>query len=189
MSNLTPFALVVDSDSDARKLAVAALSEAGFVAAGFARPRGALATLAARPPELAVIAGHLPDGSDGVAAARQMRLCERSTLKVLFTAAAGISPAMPGPLDGHVVTRPFDRRRFLAAAFELVARDNLQAGDHRAAELGLAEAELACLSRRYATAERTGAEGEARHLACRIRDTLAARQTWLLPAASPAGVS
>ena len=188
MSNLTPFALVVDSDSDARKLAVAALSEAGFVAAGFARPRGALATLAARPPELAVIAGHLPDGSDGVAAARQMRLCE-STLKVLFTAAAGILPAMPGPLDGHVVTRPFDRRRFLAAAFELVARDNPQAGDHRAAELGLAEAELACLSRRYATAERTGAEGEARHLACRIRDTLAARQTWLLPAASPAGVS
>jgi DNA-binding response OmpR family regulator len=184
MSNAPPYALVIDCDGDARKLASAALSEAGFVVAGFAQPRGALAALAARPAELAVIAGRLPDGSDGFAAARQMRHCQ-SELKVLFTAAAGVLPAMHGGNDGHVVTQPFDRRRFLGSVFELVARGEMEAGDRRAAELGLVEAELACLASLHAAAERSGARTEAQDLGYRIRDAIATRQAWLLsPAVS-----
>ena len=146
--------------------------------------RGALAALAVRPADLAVIAGRLADGSDGFAAARQLRHCQ-SGLKVLFTASAGFPPAAGGLNDGYVVTRPFDRRRFLGSVLELVARGEADAGDRRAAELGLVEAELACLASRFAAAKRTGARGQSQHLAYRIRDAVAARQAWLLSAAAP----
>ncbi len=188
MIDSPPYALVIDGDSEARRLAAASLGEAGFVVAGFTHPRGALAALAVRPADLAVIAGRLADGSDGFAAARQLRHCQ-SGLKVLFTASAGVPPAgIPaagGLNDGYVVTRPFDRRRLLGSVLELVARGEADAGDRRAAELGLVEAELACLASRFAVAERTGARGQSQHLAYRIRDAVAARQAWLLFAAAP----
>jgi DNA-binding response OmpR family regulator len=184
MIDSPPYALVIDCDSEARRLAAASLGEAGFVVAGFAHRRGALAALAVRPADLAVIAGRLADGNDAFAAARQLRHCQ-SGLKVLFTASAGFPPAAGGLNDGYVVTRPFDRRRFLGSVLELVARGEADAGDRRAAELGLVEAELACLASRFAAAERTGAQGQSQHLSYRIRDAVAARQAWLLSAAAP----
>jgi CheY-like chemotaxis protein len=188
MIDSPPYALVIDCDSEARRLAAALLGEAGFVVAGFAHPRGALAALAARPADLAVIAGRLPDGSDGFAAARQLRHCQ-SDLKVLFTASAGFPPAAGiaagGRQDGYVVTRPFDRRRFLGSVLELVARGEADACDRQAAEIGLVEAELACLASRFTTAERTGTQGQSQHLAYRIRDAMTARQAWLLSAEIP----
>ena len=185
MADSPPYALVIDSDSEARRLVAAALGEAGFVVAAFAQPRGALAALAARPSDLAVVAGHLPNGSDGFAAGRQLRHCQ-SSLKLLFTATAGAPSAARNatddPKDGFVVTQPFDRRRFLGSVFELVARGETGAGDSRAAELGLVEAELACLVNRVAAAKRQGTEDRAQDLVYRIRDAMAARQAWLLSA-------
>lgn len=188
MIDSPPYALVIDCDSEARRLAAAALGEAGFVVAGFAHPRGALAALAARRADLAVIAGRLADGSDAFAAGRQLRH-RQSDLKVLFTASAGVplAAASPqdGPEDGYVVTRPFDRRRFLGSVLELAARGEADAGDRRAAEIGLVEAELACLASRFTAAERIGAKAQSRHLTCRIRDAMTARQDWLLSGAAP----
>lgn len=187
MTDTPLYALVIDRDSEARQRLSALLTEAGFLVAGFAVTREALAALAARPAALAVIAGRLPDGSDGFAAARQVRRC-RSDLKVLFIAAAGAVPTAPGSDDGHVVTEPFDRRRFLGAVFELLARGEPEARGRREAELGLVEAKLACLASRYAAAERQGATPLVRDLTCQIRDAMAARQALLLSAAASLGV-
>lgn len=173
-----PYAFVIDRDSEARKATLRLLGEAGFVVAGFAETRGALAAVAARPAALAVIAGYLPDGGDGFAAARQARLYQRD-LKVLFTAASGAAAVAPESLNGHVVTRPFDKRRFLGAVFELLARDD--GDDHqRAAELGIVEAELSCLVSRRDAAKRGGAGRLADELTRRIGDATTAREALLL---------
>jgi DNA-binding response OmpR family regulator len=184
MTDDPPYALVIDHDNDSRKQASALLGEAGFVVAGFARTRGALAALVAHRADLAVIAAHRPDGSDGFAVARQARHCQ-ADLKVLFTATAGAGPAASGDKDGHVITRPFDRRRFLGAVFELLAREEPEPGGRHSAELGILEAELACLAARYAAAERSGAQPLVRDLTCQIRDAMAARQSLLLSASIP----
>jgi DNA-binding response OmpR family regulator len=184
MSTQPLLALIIDSDGEARNLTAATLSEAGFVVSGFAQPRSALAAMAARPVELAVIASRLPDGSDGFSAARLLRHGHRG-LKVLFTANTGALPAMHGVNDGYVVTHPFDRRRFLGSVFELLGRGQTGSIDQRAAEIGLAQAELACLFSRYAAAERGGSARQTQDVIYRILDAIAAQHSRLSPADAP----
>jgi DNA-binding response OmpR family regulator len=154
MIDTRPYALIVDRDEESRARAASLLRESGFVVAAFRESRGALAALAARPVDIAVIAGHTAEGEDALGAARQMRHC-RPGSKVLFTGPADAMPAAPGPDSGHAVTRPFDKRRFLGAVFELLARGGDPAKRRDEAEMALMAAQLACLRSRL-----PGFEGE-----------------------------
>jgi DNA-binding response OmpR family regulator len=147
MFETRPYALIVERDEEARARLTALLRESGFVVAAFRESRNALAALAVRPIDIAVIAGQLAEGEDALAAARQMRHC-RPGSKVLFAGAADALPPTPGPDSGHAVTRPFDKRRFLSAVFELLARDGNAAERREEAEHGLMAARLACLRSR-----------------------------------------
>ncbi|HXC28165.1 MAG TPA: hypothetical protein VNV38_09440 [Stellaceae bacterium] len=149
MLETRPYALIVDRDEDSRARAATLLRESGFVVAAFRESRGALAALAARPVDIAIVAGQIADGDDALATARQMRHC-RPGSKVLFTGPAVAMPAAPGADSGHAVTRPFDKRRFLGAVFELLARDGDPAKRRDEAEMGLLAAQLACLRNRQA---------------------------------------
>jgi DNA-binding response OmpR family regulator len=149
MLETRPYALIVDRDEDSRARAATLLRESDFVVAAFRESRGALAALAARPVDIAIVAGQIADGDDALATARQMRHC-RPGSKVLFTGPAVAMPAAPGADSGHAVTRPFDKRRFLGAVFELLARDGDPAKRRDEAEMGLLAAQLACLRNRQA---------------------------------------
>lgn len=142
-----PYALIVDRHEDSRARMTALLREVGFVVAAFRDGRGALAALAARAVDIVVLAGHVSEGEDALALARQMRHC-RPGSRVLFAGAADALPAAPGPQSGHAVTRPFDKRRFLSAVFELLARDGQEGVRADEAEFALMAARLACLRRR-----------------------------------------
>jgi DNA-binding response OmpR family regulator len=171
MFDTRPYALIVERDEEGRARITALLRESGFVVAAFRESRGALAALAARPVDIVVIAGEQPEGEDALATARQMRHC-RPGGKVLFAGAADALPPAPGPGSGHAVTRPFDKRRFLSAVFELLARDGDDAERRDQAELALMAARLACLRSRQ-----TGFAGFATHdVARQIEDAMAARQ-------------
>jgi DNA-binding response OmpR family regulator len=147
MFETQPYALIVDRDEESRARIIAMLRESGFVVAAFRESRGALAALAARPVDLVVIAGQLSEGEDALVAARQMRHC-RPGSKVLFAGAADALPAEPGHDSGLAVTRPFDKRRFLSAVFELLARGGDTVLRRDEAERGLMAARLACLRSR-----------------------------------------
>ena len=69
--------------------------------------------------------------------------------------------------------RPLDDREFGSATIELITSDSA-ATSREAAELGLIEAQLACLFNRHAAAERSGATVSARDIAHQIGDTMAA---------------
>ncbi|HXO01817.1 MAG TPA: hypothetical protein VN900_07140 [Stellaceae bacterium] len=176
MFNKRPYALIVDRDEDSRARVTASLRESGFVVAAFRESRGALAALAAHPVDIAVIAGQLAEGEVALAAARQMRHC-RPGCKVLFAGAADALPAAPGPDDGRAATQPFDKRRFLSAVFELLARDGDAARRRDEAELGLMAARLACLRSRQT--------GIAQDVAQQIDDAMAARQALRLALGPP----
>jgi DNA-binding response OmpR family regulator len=147
MFNTRPYALVIDRDEEIRMRMTALLRESGFVVAAFRESRGALAALAARPVDVAIVAGQLANGEDAAAVARQLRHC-RPGSKVLFTGAADALPAEPDAESGEVMTRPFDSRRFLSAVFGLLAGDSEESGLAREAEFGLMTARLACLGSR-----------------------------------------
>lgn len=148
MFDTRPYALLVDRDEESRPRIAALLRESGFVVAVFRESRNALAALAVRPADIAIVAGHAADGEDALAIAQQLRHC-RSGSKVLFAGPADAMPASPGADSGHAVTRPFDKRRLLSAVFELLARDDGDAAERRdEAERGLMAARLACLRRR-----------------------------------------
>ena len=147
MFDTRPYALIVDRDEEGRARLTASLRASGFVVAAFRESRGALAALAARPVDIVVLAGQLSEGEDALSTARQMRHC-RPASKMLFAGAADALPATPGPQAALVVTRPFDKRRFLSAVFELLARDGDTAARRDEAELGLMAARLACLRNR-----------------------------------------
>jgi DNA-binding response OmpR family regulator len=147
MFDTRPYALIVDRDEDGRARIAALLREAGFVVAAFRESRGALAALAVRPVDIAIVSGDAAEGEDALATARQMRHC-RPGSRVLFTGPADAMPASPGPDSGHAVTRPFDKRRLLSAVFELLARGGDIAERRKDAEMGLMAARLACLRSR-----------------------------------------
>jgi DNA-binding response OmpR family regulator len=172
MFDTRPYALIVDRDDESCARITAVLRESGFVTAAFGESRGALSALAARAADIAVIAGQVPEGEDALAVARQMRHCRRGS-KVLFAGAADALPAAPGANSGHAVTTPFDKRRFLSAVFELLARGG-NADQRRAeAELGLMAARLACLSSRQLGA---GNWAAAPAIAHQINDVMAGRR-------------
>jgi DNA-binding response OmpR family regulator len=179
MFDTRPYAVIVHRDEDGRARIAALLREAGFVVAAFRESRGALAALAARPVDIAVVSGEAAEGEDALATARQMRHC-RPGSKVLFTGPADAMPAAPGPDSGHAVTRPFDKRRLLSAVFELLARDGDTAERRAEAEMGLMAARLACLRSRL-----PGFEGwstaAAQDIAYQIEAAMAARRGGLPP--------
>ena len=159
MFDTRPYALIVDRVEDSRARMTALLRESGFVVAAFRESRGALAALVAHPVEIAVIAGQVAAGEDALVVARQMRHCRPGT-KVLFAGAAETLPAAPGPGSGQTVTLPFDKRRFLSAVFELLARDDNAEERRDEAERGLMTARLACLhNRQNGSADGIGTPG------------------------------
>jgi len=160
MIDTRPYALIVDRDEESRARAAALLRESGFVVAAFRESRGALAALAARPVDITIIAGQVADGDDALAAARQMRHC-RPGSKVLFAGPADAMPAAPGADSGHAVTRPFDKRRFLSAVFELLARGGNPVERRGEAEMALMAAQLACLRNRLPGFEDESAANDA----------------------------
>jgi DNA-binding response OmpR family regulator len=147
MFETRPYAVIVDPDEVSRARLTAVLRDSGFVVTAFRDSRGALLALVARPVDLAIVVGEVTEGEDALAAARQIRHC-RAGSKVLFAGTADALPAAPGANSGHAVTRPFDRRRFLSAVFELLARDGNPAETREEAEIGLMAARLACLRSR-----------------------------------------
>lgn len=173
MFDTRPYALIVDSDEESRARIAALLRESGFVTAAFRDGRGALAALAVRPVDLAVLAGRQPGGADALAAARQIRHC-RPGVKLLFTGAAGTIPAEAVDESGCAVTRPFDRRRLLAAVFALLTPDARAAEQRDAAEYALMAARHACLRSRLTGA---GHPATGHDIARQIELALARRQT------------
>jgi len=166
-----PHALLIDRDETSRARLAGALRECGFVAAAFRDSRGALAALAGFPAELAVIAAYQAGGGDALAAARQLRHC-RPASRILFAGAAATLPcAIERDGGGAALTQPFDKRRFVGAVLDMVSGDADATACREAAELGLVEAELACLDRR----RQAGQEDEAA-VAAQFRDALAARE-------------
>jgi DNA-binding response OmpR family regulator len=156
----------------------ASLRESGFVVAAFRERRGALAALTARPVDIVVLAGQLSEGEDALSTARQMRHCQPAS-KLLFAGAADALPVAPGPQTALAVTRPFDKRRFLSAVFELLARDGDTAAQRDEAELGLTAARLACLRNRQ-----LGVVGDAASMGM-ARSAEDAPAVWVLPGHMP----
>ena len=144
-----PYALIIDRQDASRARMAALLRESGFAVAAFRDGRAALSVLAARPVDIAIIARDVGETADGLIVVRQIRDGEPRT-KVLFVGPATALPVASGPCGGHAVTRPFDKRRFLSAVFELLARDTSAAEQREAAEFGLMAARLACLRNRQA---------------------------------------
>jgi CheY-like chemotaxis protein len=175
MAMKRPSALVVDRDGDSRHRVTALLRDAGFAVADCAHSRDALAALAQRRFDLAVIAGELHDGSDGVAAARRVKSWQ-SGIKVVVLAPAGVSPTTRSEDDLRLLAHPLDERRLSATVIELMIPDAGGVAGREAAELGVIEAQLACLFNRHAAAERGGSTSQARDVAHQIGDALAARQ-------------
>ena len=175
MFDTRPYALIVDHDEESRATIAALLRESGFVVAAFRESRGALAALAARPADIAIVAGQSADGEDALALARQLRQ-RRPGSKVLFAGPADAMPASPGADSGHAVTRPFDKRRLLSAVFELLARDGGDAERRDEAERGLMVARLACLRRRQSGFDGWAAPNNAHHdIAHQVETAIAAR--------------
>lgn len=152
MFDTRPYALIVDRDEDSRARIAALLRDNGFVVAAFRHKDGALAALAARPVDVAIVVGEAADGEDVLAAAQQLRQC-RPGCKIVFAGPADAMPAAPGADSGLAVTLPFDKRPLLSAVRELLARDGDAAARREEAELGLMAARLACLRSRWAGLE------------------------------------
>jgi CheY-like chemotaxis protein len=174
MATKRPSALVIDRDGDSRLRVGALLRDAGFAVADCAHGRDGFAALARRQFDLAVIAGELRDGSDGLAAARRMRHRQRG-IKIVVLAPDNFSRAASGDDGVRLIAQPIDERRFGAAVRDLMMMD-ADSSSHNAAELGVIEAQLACLFSRQAAAERSGSVYLARDIAHQIGDALAARQ-------------
>jgi DNA-binding response OmpR family regulator len=156
---------VAAGDHRERRRIVATIASAGFSVTEAADPRGAMAALKRHDFAAIVLASRSNDCGQFL---RRARLC-RPAPRIIFVPAPA---AMPPPEAGGatIVNRPLDPRRLLAAVFELVLRDERpdDARDRRDAELGIAAAQLACLDRRCAAAERSGSGRLARDLRRRI---------------------
>jgi CheY-like chemotaxis protein len=174
MATKRPSALVIDRDGGSRQRVNALLRDAGFAVADCARSGDGLATLVHRRFDLAVIAGELRDGSDGLAAARRLQARQRG-LKIVVLAPVGVAPPAPSESDLRLIEQPLDERRLGAVVRELMTPkvDSLAGRD---AELGVIEAQLACLFSRQAAAEGSGSVYLARDIAHQIGDAMAMRQ-------------
>jgi DNA-binding NtrC family response regulator len=175
MATKPPSALVIDRDGNSRHRVNALLRDAGFAVADCADSREALAALTQRRFDLAVIAGELRDGSDGVAAALRVKSWQ-SGIRVVVLTSAGVSPMVGSEDDLRLLAHPLDERRLSATVLELLTSDAGGVAGREAAELGVIEAQLACLFNRHAAAERSGSTHQARDIAHQIGDAMAARQ-------------
>ncbi len=172
MTTKRPSALVIDRDGDSRRQIKSLLCDTGFAVADCAHSRDGLIALAQRRFDLAVVAGELRDGSDGLAAARRLQSRQNGLKVVVLTPAGAVSPARSND-DLRLIAQPLDERRLGAVILELMASD----ADVAAAEAGVIEAQLACLLDRMAAAERSGSPYLERDIALQIRDATAARRT------------
>jgi DNA-binding response OmpR family regulator len=148
-----PNILVVAADSRERGRLAATISDAGFAVFAVAEPSGALAAFDEQDFAAAVLA---PQTDDGTALLREARRRQPGlpTVLVLPPAALRLVEA-----DGAtIVKRPLDPRQVLGCVFEIVLRDAPPgcAPHSRAAELGIAAAQLACLDNRRTTAAASG---------------------------------
>ena len=174
MATKRPSALVIDRDGDSRQRVDALLRDAGFAVAGCAHSRDGLVALAQRRFDLAVIAGELRDGSDGLAAARRLQ-ARQSGLKIVVLAPASATPPAKDDDELRLMAQPLDERRLSAVVRELMVPESSGLAG-RDAELGVIEAQLACLFNRQAAAERSGSVYLARDVAHQIGDAMAARR-------------
>src|SRR5258708_35352013 len=117
MATKRPSALVIDRDGDSRQRINALLRAAGFAVADCAQSRDSLTALARRPFDLAIIAGELRDGSDGVAAARRMQ-SRQDGLKVVVLAPPGVAPPTVSDNRLPAIGRPAHERRPGAGGLE-----------------------------------------------------------------------
>jgi DNA-binding NtrC family response regulator len=171
MAKKRPSALVIDRDGDSRRRIDALLQDTGFAITDCAQCRDGWTALVLRKFDIAIIAGELRDGSDGLAAARRMQR-RQSGLKVIVIAPADAAPPPINDDDLRLVARPLDERQLRRVVLELMTPE----ADAAAAELGVIEAQLACLFDRREAAAR-GARGYlARDIAHQIGDAMAARQ-------------
>jgi CheY-like chemotaxis protein len=175
MAKKRPSALVIDRDGDSRQRVIALLRDAGFAVTDRVHSRDGLSALAQRRFDLAVIAGELRDGSDGLAAARRMQNWQNS-IKVVVLAPASATSAAASEDNLRLLGHPLDARRLHAAVLEMMAPDAGGPAGRDAAELGVIEAQLACLFNRQAAAERSGSTYLARDIAHQIGDAMAARR-------------
>jgi DNA-binding response OmpR family regulator len=152
-----PAILIATGDARERARIAATISDAGFAVVAAAEPCGALAALARHRFAAAVFAPRPDDGGDLL---RRARCLQAGLPAVLVLAPAALHLAHE---DGAtIVKRPFDPRQLLGCLFELVLRDGDDGPGHwrqhsrHAAELGIAAAQLACLSHRRTVAAACG---------------------------------
>ena len=178
MAATHPCALIVDRNPNDRQLVSELLREVGFAVETCAPTRVGFAPPAQRRFDLVVIAG---DGreSDVAAASRRARVTQPQA-KVLVLAPRGSRPLAGAGEHVRVVARPLDPRRLHAVLRELMTRDECGIG-HNLVDLGMIEAQLACLRNRWAEAERCGATSLAGDIAHQIGAAVAARQSLLPP--------
>ena len=184
MAAKRPSALVIDRDGNSRQRINALLRDAGFAVADCAQSRDGLTALAHRKFDLAIIAGELRDGSDGLAAAQRVQ-SRQSGLKVVVLAPPGAAPLAVSNDDLRVIAQPLDERRLGAVVLELMAPE----ADAASAELGVIEAQLACLFNRREAAERSGSAYLVRDIALQIGDAMAARQSLRQSGGPAAGIA
>jgi DNA-binding response OmpR family regulator len=153
MAGNRPNILVLAADARERTGIAATIGEAGFAVIAAADAAAALAALARQEVALVVVALRADDGGDVL---RQARRRQPGLPAVLVLAPAALRLAEAD--DATIVKRPLDPRQLLGCVFELVLRDAAPGhGRHsRAAELGIASAQLACLDHRRRVAERSG---------------------------------
>jgi DNA-binding response OmpR family regulator len=178
MMEKQPSALVVACDARSRQQIGGVLRAAGFAVAARAQSRAGLNILSRRHFDLMVVAGERRGGSDALVAARRAR-DGRPGIKLLLLAPEDATPVDSNDDDVRVVTRPLDKRRLGAVVLALMAAEETGPASRDAAELGVVEAQLACLFNRHAEAERRGATIPARDIAHQIGDAMACRQALL----------
>jgi DNA-binding response OmpR family regulator len=170
MAGIGPNILVVAGDDRERARIAAPISEAGFAVIAAAEPCGALEALRRQRFAAAVLAPQTDEGDDWL---HQVRHRQPGIPAVLVLSSAALH-LIDEEEDATIVKRPFDPRQLLGCVFELVLRDGGSVGadvgagvsgsgsgsgngrHSRAAELGIAAAQLACLHYRRTAAAAAG---------------------------------
>jgi|GEM_PF-2881465 len=170
-----PSVLVVEADRASNGRIATILREAGVRVTTTPDGGAALAALARRSFDLAIVTTSLVEALGGVELVKAARR-RQPGLEILFMAEIATEAG---------AERPLDARRFLGRVRERLGcgRDPHPDPRHRRdAEFGIAEAKLACLHRRRKAARAAGAGGLEHDLAREIDETIAERQ--MLSAAS-----
>jgi DNA-binding NtrC family response regulator len=164
MTGIGPNILVVASDGHERAHIVATLGDAGFAVIAASGVSGALAALARDDCAVAVLAPQ----ADDIALFRAAQRWRPALPVVLVLPPAARRIADTG--DVTIVRRPFDPRQILGCVFELVLREGPPAvrQHSRAAEFGIAAAQLACLDSRRTLAAAAGRDCLERRLTRQI---------------------